>query len=80
MFSNSSEETCDDSVMFRGKNKKLPEPSSEYSLNTLKSIDTNSTSFSGCDDSSTVAGNCDTNNSKNPNESSQLVPKHSGYE
>ena len=61
--------------MFRGKNKRLPQPPSEYSLDSIKSIETNSTLSVG-DDCDNRASHLDIN----PNESSHLVPRHSGYE
>ncbi len=61
--------------MFRGKNKRLPQPPSEYSLDSIKSIETNST-LSGSDDCDNRASHFDIK----PNESSHLVPKHSGYD
>ena len=70
--------SCDTGIMFRGKTKRLPEPPSEYSLDTIKSVETNS-SFSGCDDYNVEGHQFDSNPSK-PNESSSLVPKHSGYD
>ena len=36
-------------IMFRGKNKRLPEPPSEYSLNSIKSIETDSAAGEGDD-------------------------------
>ena len=61
--------------MFRGKNKGLAKPPSEYSLDTIKSIETNST-ISGGEDCDNRASPFDVN----PNESSHLVQKHSGYD
>ena len=61
--------------MFRGKNKRLPQPPSEYSLNSIKTIETNVT-HSGSDDGDNRASHFDIN----PSESSHLVPKRSGYD
>ena len=62
-------------VCFRGKNKRLAKPPSEYSLDTIKSKKTNST-ISGGEDCDNRASPFDVN----PNESSHLVQKHSGYD
>ena len=62
-------------IMFRGKNKRLPEPPSEYSLNSIKSIETDSAAGEGDDYDKRTS-----NFELNPNESSHLVPKRSGYD
>ena len=74
----SNKESCDNRIMFRGKSKRTPEPSSEYSLNTIKNSDTNST-FRSNDDCDQRTTNFDTNDIKTCHESSQLIPKHLGY-
>ena len=75
MYHNSGKESCGNSVMFRGRDKRFPEPS-EFSLNTIKSIETNSKAFNGPESSSPVGGNF--NDYSVSDESSQLVPKSLG--
>ena len=77
MLGEVSKGDCENGVMFRRKSKRLPEPSSEYSLSTIHSIDKSST-FSTINDHDNPTMSLGTNDLSTPNESSQLVPKHSG--
>ena len=77
MLGKVSKGDCENSVMFRRKSKKLPEPSSEYSLSTINSVDKSST-VSTINDHDNPTMSLGTNDMSTPNESSQLVPKHSG--
>ena len=77
MLGEVSKSDCENSVMFRRKSKRLPEPSSEYSLSTINSVDKSST-FSTINDHDHPTMSLGTNDLNTPNECSQLVPKHSG--
>ena len=77
MLGEVSKGDCENSVMFRRKSKRLPEPSSENSLSTISSVDKSST-FSTINDHDNPTMSLGTNDLSTPNESSQLVPKHSG--
>ena len=77
MLGEVSKGDCENSVMFRRKSKRLPESSSEYSLSTMNSID-KSSNFSNINDHDNETISLGTNHLNDPNECSQLVPKHSG--
>ena len=66
------------SVMYRGRNKKLPEPTSEYSLSTIKSEDGDSILREGniCDK---TVNNSYAPQTETPNETSRLINGDSGY-
>ena len=68
----------ENSVMYRGRNKKLSEPTSEYSLSTIKSEDGDSILRESINCDKTV-NNMYVSQTENPNETSRLINENSGY-
>lgn len=68
---------CEYDLMYRGRNKKLPN-SSEFSLSAIKSEDVNSMASEG-DNCKKTVGPLYVSQSEPPNETSRLIKDESGY-